>query len=462
MTQDALRLLVIDPTPIGSLCATGQFKEMLFRDWPVNNIVELTTDFNGTDDTILRWGLGRIEHIASEAGTIERIREFAPQAIYFRPEPSSIQHFDHLLMALQELPCPAALHIMDDWVAGDFIPTQAGNDALLRISRYFAKRATLRYTDGPAYIADFAERLRADFVNLLNAVDLDRWDTPIPARPANQPFILSHMGNWDKEMSRQAILDIAEVLERLRVEFEIRLHVHVRDYAVEAARKDLAHWSHAHVFEQQSDFESYVRTLRQSDVNLYAYNQDPISVRYMGKGIPNKTCELLAAGKPILAYGPATFAGLQYLNQNNVARVVINREDLFDAIKDLRHSLASGSSDVPNIGQLLRRNHDAKTTRAGFMRAMRDLSETNFVQASKEMEDLAAEAKHDWHEMLRGQIIAHRRNRSHAPRIYAVQAEAKALGWRLQDLSAKLRALDKSATTVGGRLDHVQGHGSGD
>jgi glycosyltransferase involved in cell wall biosynthesis len=457
VTRDALRLLVIDPTPIGSLCATGQFKGMLFRDWPADDIVELTTDFNGNDETVLRWGLDKIERFTSESAIVERIREFAPETIYVRPEPSRIQHFDLLLLALQDLPYPAALHIMDDWVAGDFVPTQAGNDALISISRYFAKRAALRYTDGPAYIADFAKRLRADFVNLLNAIDLERWRAPMPARPADQPFILTHMGNWDREMSRQAILDIAEAAERLQIEFEIRLHVHVRDYAVEAARKDLAPWSRAHVFEQKGDFESYVRTLRQSDVNLYAYNQDPISVRYMGKGIPNKTCELLAAGKPILAYGPATFGGLNYLRENNAACIVVNREDLHDAIKGLHRAAASGVTANEQVEHLLRRNHDATRVRAGFMQAMRDLSATKPSDAPGMLEDLAAEAARHWHGLLRDQIISHRRNRSRAPRIYAVETEAKALGWRLQDLSAKLTALDSAAQTVGDRLARAYG-----
>ena len=236
-------------------------------------------------------------------------------------------------------------------------------------------------------------------------------------------------------------MEIAEVVERLQPEFEIRLHVHVRDYAVDAARRDLAPWSRSQVFEQEGEFESYVHTLRLSDVNLYAYNQDPISVRYMGKGIPNKTCELLAARKPILAYGPEQFGGIKYLRDNGAAFIVFNRSDLYEVIKGLR--LGTRHTDA-RAEQTLRLNHDAKSVRAGFMRSMLELSN----RKGRETRSAGAqEASARWHEILRPQIISHRKHKALAARVYGVHSESKALAWRLQNLSGKIASLREAATS---------------
>jgi hypothetical protein len=418
---------------------------MLFQDWPRDRLLQLTTDFNGDDSVVLIGGDNEVRRFGSEAAMIRAIEDFAPDAIYVRPEPLSVQHFDLVLRALGELPQPAALHIMDDWVSGDFIPTHDGVEALERVARRIARRAVLRFTDGPAYIADFSVRLGAKFGNLLNGVDLEAWDQPLPARAPDAPFTLTHMGNYDSEMSRQAVLDIAEAVDRLGARSSIRFDVHVRDYVVATARADLSAYPSTRVLEQVSSFDAYVETLRRSDVNVYAYNQDPISVRYMGKGIPNKTCELLAARRPILAYGPTAFAGIQYLRDHDAALTASSRSELAEAIRRLHDTPSLGSRTVAHGVRLVQENHDAAKLRLHFADQIGEIAAAGPGAAG----DASDASDRDWYTIARPQIISHRLNQRRAPSFYAVDAKARALRFRLVDLHEKLTALNSTMRGTG-------------
>jgi hypothetical protein len=277
-----------------------------------------------------------------------------------------------------------------------------------RLANYIAARASLRYTDGPAYVADFGARLEAPFETLLNGVDLEYWDNPKPVRGPGQPFCLTHMGNYDAVMSRQAVLDIAEAVESLGREFDIRFDVYVRSYIIETARKELSRFSRTRVLPQEHDFNEYIGALRSSDVNVYAYNQDALSVQYMGKGIPNKTCELMAAGKPILAYGPASFAGVNYLRDHGAACVVGDRQALASAIRDLHNSPGMAADLVAKADALVREKHDAAEIRSHFLNAVRGLAESGAPVSPPDF----AGVKYDWWDVLRPAILDQRLRRT--------------------------------------------------
>ena len=59
-------------------------------------------------------------------------------------------------------------------------------------------------------------------------------------------------------MSRQAVLDIAQAVETLRGEFEIRFDVYLRGYISEVARKELARYKGTRVLRQSDDFAEYM------------------------------------------------------------------------------------------------------------------------------------------------------------------------------------------------------------
>lgn len=415
------RIAVLDPTPIGSLSATGQFKAMILADWPREAILEVT--LLDDESPRPRLALGEIEPSSGIDGAVERVRAFNPDILYVRPEPAELQHLDTILKVLTEIPRPAILHIMDDWVAGGFVPTQEGREALVRVARFIAQRASLRFTDGPAYVEDFASRLQAPFDILLNGVDLALWTGPAPVREHGRPFTLTHMGNYDSTMSRQAIIDIAAAVESLNDD-GVRFDVYVRSYIRGKAAADLKKFKRTRVLLQDSDFSRYVATLRGSDANVYAYNQDPRSVQYMGKGIPNKTCELLVAGKPILAYGPPTFAGIDYLRRHDAAFTVTDRAKLAESIRALR---AAPEVAAARAMSLALEQHNAAKLRERWLQDARNVARMGQQRAPV----AAVEAvKRDWWGQLRPELLKARLERSRRLALGAAARKTPSLMWR--------------------------------
>lgn len=403
MIVGAPRIAVLDPTPIGGLSATGQFKAMIFADWPRDSVLEIT--LQGGVEPRLRFALGDFEEARGIEHAVECVRAFKPDLLYIRPEPSELQHLDVILKVLTELPQPSIMHIMDDWVAGGLVPSREGRETLVRVARFIAQRAALRYTDGPAYVEDFAKRLDAQFDILLNGVDLPLWAGAPPAHGEDKPFTLTHMGNFDPVMSQRAIIDIAAAVESLHDD-SVRFDVYVRDYIFDKASRDLRQFKRTRVLLQGGDFIRYIATLRGSDANVYAYNQDPRSVQYMGKGIPNKTCELLAAGKPILAYGPRRFAGVEYLRAHNAAHIVTERRKLAAAILQLR---AAPEENIERALSLAREKHDAAKMREKFLQAAQRIAQTG---GQRVMVHEIEAVKQDWWGRLRPELLECRLKRA--------------------------------------------------
>ena len=383
--DQAPRIAVLDPTPIGDISATGQFKRMLFADWPTSSVFQMAVGAGPYDVPETFSDRDRGGDFEEEA--LARIKAFDPQVLYVRPEPAEICHFRAILRIITALDVPVILHIMDDWLAGGFLPDGPSRAALTEVATYLAHRALIRYTDGPAYVAEFGRKLGVPFEVLLNGVDLSDWSGPAPQRPQSAPYTLTHMGNYDIEMSRQAVRDIAEAVELLKGEFAIQLNVYVRDYVMPTAMRDLAAFSRTRVTQQCADFAQYVSILRTSDINLYAYNHDAESLRYMGKGIPNKTCELLAAGRPILAYGSQAFAGLDYLRAQDAAWITTDKALLADTIRRIR---ASPSLKVETARHLALQAHDARKTRNEFQHAVQRVAAQQALHNSRAGEQIMA------------------------------------------------------------------------
>src|SRR5262245_1793180 len=302
------RLLALDPSPIASHSASGQFKGMLFGDWPAAKVMQLAVE-QGALALYNRIGAAP-EHYNSVEKLIAKIEDFRPDVIYCRVDPMDYgrRHFIASVRILDKIRSPAVLHIMDDWYGHLVSTTPACERSLASLTNYLLWRCTRHFTDGQAYVEEFCQRYGIVFENLLNGVDMDIWRRAAAAAPRLSTFTVTHMGNFEGNMSRQAIIDIAEVVEDLAREIDICLEVHVRDYSLATARRALGAFSHTMVCEQSPSLSDYISTLAASDLNLYAYNMDSASETYIGKGIPNKTCEVLAAARPVLAYGSPNLA----------------------------------------------------------------------------------------------------------------------------------------------------------
>lgn len=375
------RLLLLDPTAMGSTTATGQYKATLFEGWPSDSLMQVTSAGQHTI-RLIRGAAQKVVPSQNWQRIIDACKSFNPEVIYCRPDDFALEHLKMSVRILNALDSAAVLHIMDDWHGMRQRENVAHFQWLDLLVRYLMKRCVLRFTDGPAYIDEYAQRFGVPFENLLNGVDVNFWEKARASAGRSQTFTLTHMGNLEPTMSRQAVLDIAAAVETLAEEIDIRLEVYVRDFMHETARALLAPYKATRAKLQHASYEAYARTLCNSDVNLYAYNADSESVQYIGKGIPNKTCEVLAAGRPVLAYGSDELACIRYMRDNGLAHIVAQRSHalLRDTIRALWKARAEPDPHVAHALHFVALNHNKSTIRAHFYRQLNELAASPPVQ----------------------------------------------------------------------------------
>jgi len=345
--QNFPRLLVIDPTRVGYMSATGQFKSMLLGEWDQSRVMQVVATSGPAGISVVS-GLDSNERpMGSFDELMENIKAFAPEAIYCRPDSYAMHHLRCAVAILDEIDAPAVLHIMDDWHGIAGMNGGSEFEQVDDLTRDMVARCKIHLTDGDAYASDFSERFGVPFRSLLNGVVGELWEAASP-RYLSAGFTLVHMGNLEPTMSRQSLSDISDAVQELASEFPISLHIYVRDYLLEEARQIFRKNTATFVLPQDSDATFYVSTLKGSSLNLYAYNFDDQSQKYIGKGIPNKTCELVAARRPILAYGPETLACIRYMRDNKLAHVISVRS--VEALKSKIRAVRDQTSDPYSAG----------------------------------------------------------------------------------------------------------------
>jgi hypothetical protein len=71
---------------------------------------------------------------------------------------------------------------------------------------------------------------------------------------------------------------------------------------------------------------NYAELLASSDASIVAYNFDPDSIRYVRYSMANKLPECMAAGVPLLIYGPMEVATVAYAVDTQAVVAVIDRD----------------------------------------------------------------------------------------------------------------------------------------
>ena len=116
--------------------------------------------------------------------------------------------------------------------------------------------------------------------------------------------------------------------------------------------------------------------LTHADALILAYGFDPRTIEYYRYSFPTKLVPYMLSGTPILAYGPASIAPIDYVVKGGWARVVTTKspEALGAALRDLMRS----PDDRLRCGRLAHlaacREHDQSIVAARFREYLRAAS----------------------------------------------------------------------------------------
>ena len=327
------RVLVIDPTPIGHMSATGQIKAQFLRDHPLDHVMQVW-ERPGSDGGLALFRPSSesepLPFLVDAGAARQACEDFAPDVVYCRPT-DSVRLLEFAVRLMAHRPLPLVLHMMDDWPERARRSQPALYQRLDFLLRRLLSQTAVRLSISDPMSVAFARRYGGEWTALANGVDVETWPAKDwAARPTVSqayPFIIRFLGGFAADMGAESIADVARAVSALQGTLPIRLEIFTMPWYLESARAELGALPGVRV-EGLVDAAAYPQALASADALLVAYNFDEASLAYCGLSMGNKVPECLAAGVPLLAYGPREAATISLLADSDVAEVVMVRDDV--------------------------------------------------------------------------------------------------------------------------------------
>jgi glycosyltransferase involved in cell wall biosynthesis len=152
----------------------------------------------------------------------------------------------------------------------------------------------------------------------------------------------------------------------------IQMHIHAPADHLAAYRERLATSPAVALLPQFASWDDYYRAIVAADVLLLPVNFDPVTAQYVKYSMPTKVPEYMLSGTPVLVYGPAGVAQVEYARREGWGSVVSTRgtAPLIEGIRELLGDLTLRERLTQRARELARARHDLGTVRSGFQAAL--------------------------------------------------------------------------------------------
>lgn len=350
-----IRVLVIDPTPIGHASATGQIKRQLFLDLLPQNILQVCeAKESETGLAIYRYADNALVPVHEDAlsAVIASCERFLPNVVYCRPT-NSLPILEIANSVVSKLRLPLVTHIMDDWPERTKRNEPWLYDRLNSLLTQLLDSTVQRLSISREMSEAFRLRYGGHWRDVANGVDADLhpykdWESRAPVS-AKLPFLVRYLGGFASDMGADSIVDFARVVDGLQGILPIKFEIFTMPWYLKAATKALGSMAGVTVH-QSVESSLYHSTLADADALLVAYNFDDNSLAYCGLSLGNKAPECLAAGVPVIAYGPEEAATIAFLASSGGAEVISAKSDeglrqaIYRLVNDLSYATRLGNA----------------------------------------------------------------------------------------------------------------------
>ncbi|MCB0069545.1 MAG: DUF115 domain-containing protein, partial [Caldilineaceae bacterium] len=293
--RDYPRILVVDPTPVGDLSATGQLKASLFDGWPVGGYMQLFNRGNGEigvlGGLLLRERIRRLflgSGSVSDAEAMRLVRRFKPDLIVLRPTPDHLPLHWLGLKLFRALDIPAVVWIVDDWPA----QVQANNPKLHtqldRELREMLRGSSLNLSIGTAMSRAFAERYEVSFSAYANGVVPEQWPES-GSRVAGDTFKVRYAGALAENMTLESVVRVAQAVEKLaQAGLAIVFEIKTSQLWFDRVSARFKQFGRTTIIVEDMTADRYRAWLAGADAVIIAYNFDDASRTYVQYSMANK------------------------------------------------------------------------------------------------------------------------------------------------------------------------------
>jgi glycosyltransferase involved in cell wall biosynthesis len=339
-------------------------------------------------DTIRRVVLGNsIPERARLTAPLERwIADFRPQVIYTILGSNGMMALIEQIRARFDL--PLVVHIMDDWAmsahrSGAFAPIERRR--MQGWLRHFFSKAQTCLGISPAMCRAYTERYGRDFVPFQYALNRERWGSVVKSDllVRGKPELL-YVGSIFPNAQLGSLIDCTLAVAAINADgFPLRLRIVTSTENGSRFGHLLTHDASTVLDVSAYDDNAFFHNLADADALLLPVNFDCESVDFIRYSMPTKVPAYLNSGTPVLAYGPAETAQMQYA-EKGWALTVTERspEKLKAAMKRIASDLAMRKS-LSRAARAAATNHDARVVRSAFHKILSDAARQSVNLRSK-------------------------------------------------------------------------------
>lgn len=298
------------------------------------------------------------------------IAEFSPQLLYSTLGTTGV--IELVLEVQRRFRLPLVVHFMDDWPMSAYRGGLLGALARRRMRRLLdeaLRGARVRLGICDAMSRAYEQRYGVPFRSFQNTVDVARWSADAPSEAAGGVAEVLYVGSVLAGGQLESLVDCCHAVAELgREGMPVRLAIHSPAGHTQPHRERLALAPNIAIEDAITDDEVFFRRLRDARVLLLPVDFDLRTVRFLRYSMPTKVPAYLAAGTPVLAYGPDEVAQIQYARDADWAHVVSRRgvPDLKEGLRRILSDAALRERISRNARRTALERHDASRVRREF------------------------------------------------------------------------------------------------
>lgn len=257
------------------------------------------------------------------------IEKFKPEVIYSMLGP--IKYIDFVAGMAKRYSVPVVPHFMDDWPSFLYsdgylfgLPRRSLDKAMAGLLCNVAQGLCI----GDDMAKEYESRYDRRFYPLMNCVPDGLFETE-PGENYGNSVVLTYVGGL--HLNRwKSLLDMATMLP---VDCRMKVFAPPRDIRLfSAAFSAFEQVELGSLQQEEVDPE-----LRRADILLHVESFDPEAAAYTRLSVSTKIPQYMAAGRPILGYGPSDLASIRVIERAHAGVVVSAQQpnDLADALQRL-------------------------------------------------------------------------------------------------------------------------------
>lgn len=303
------------------------------------------------------------------------IAEFRPNVLYTILGSNAMMEMAERVRVRFNL--PLVVHIMDDWASVlyrggllSFVQRRRKERLMQHLMDVAAVRMAICDAMADAYRVRYRQPFLA-FQNTVDVVALERF-VKNPDR-VGRPVRVAYIGSIFPFAQLDSLADVCRAVQHLADSgMEIRMEIYSPTFLSAQYRDQFVVGTAVELHDTIRDDEKFFATLQAVDVLVLPVNFDTYTKNYIRYSMPTKVPAYLAIGTPILAYGPADVAQIDYAATAGWGLVVSDRDS--DKIQAGLRALALDTDLRRRLFAQARRmardRHDTSTVRAQFQRVL--------------------------------------------------------------------------------------------